>query len=796
MKTLSFSNIPSIDFNFDDRDNRTQQQKNYEYSLQALSNLMASDDFDGVREQLVKDEAQAYENEYMQAAANNLTQGKTTVQDTVRVIDNFVEADNSPAVSLEKKTSETLLSELAADYPEVYAKYINKPEQFTKDSDYITNVILADEMYRRYSESYANTKHLVSVGAEVVSSIGVSLMNLGAPYEGAKQAYKLNKLKDIIDFDEDIITPTALGHNLRTVFNKNAKEMSPTEFKQFVDKFEEAIKDIPSVYQQEILEWAFEGYQPVDNLFMVSDIEDLGKIGKAIQNFNKAGVQKKVGNMTKALDDIIVREEEALSATAKADVTEATVAKNNKRVKKDVVKKVVKEEVDKAFENVDTTPETSEVAFATQLTEAKHIDEVSDATPKSVIDHKNWADQNATLIGRVDGTPFATYEEATRAARDMMINRAEEQGYKVLSAMSRSDYKTPSLKKVNTGEGTQIEGTGLYYTLHRPNNILNSSLSYQIEFRNFLPSDVNNRLNYGADAVQKYIQDKYLVEVDKIPFKGYVEVLEDIGRDYEALRRDGWAVRNTLNTLEKRYSKAIEETEDFQRILNEDPTATVEDFIAFEVNNKVEEDVLKYLTFKTMTKDVKDFKEPVNKYFLLKPQAEGKFLNKSLLGEPSEDKEILENILKVFDKYNIVKRGAGGKYSITDLAKDMSDYEEGNVYNIRHVEELLAYKIKERSKVKTKPFIEYMKQARDILKNEAGIRGSWHSNVNLMHYYDEDIVPFFTFKPTVKGGKVSYSRRLDNPELLKYYTEPVQVNNQWYVKIYNNDVDLIKIKGN
>ena len=87
------------------------------------------------------------------------------------------------------------------------------------------------------------------------------------------------------------------------------------------------------------------------------------------------------------------------------------------------------------------------------------------------------------------------------------------------------------------------------------------------------------------------------------------------------------------------------------------------------------------------------------------------------------------------------------------------------------------------------------KEAMKLFK-KYGIGGAWHSDVNLVINAPENVQPFFTNKPKVKGGKVTYQRRIDNPEFLKYYAEPVQINGKWYVKKYNGDVDFIKIEGN
>ena len=792
MKSLSFGNIQSLDFSTQDVDYLSQERKNLEYTLQQIARIVPSDDFQGVRQRIVNEDKARDEEDYVQAAANNLTAGKTTAEQTIASVRDYKVSEGSIDTALEKRVAEDMLGDKIVNNEEVYATYLNNPEAYTKDSDYISNLLLADKLYTDYQNIWKNpdnsTKFLAQVGGELATSILASWNNLGTVVEGTKQGFKINAFKDVLNMDEDILTPTALGHNLRRVLNRYAREKTPEEFSSWIeDKLKPAINSLPMIYQAEVLEWIFEGYQAIDNLWLISDLpDDIGRITKAVDNISTARRAKAVGDFSQSLDSVLVKNEEAISSTAKANVTETSVLKNTDEVKKEVVR----EATDKAVDNM---LDTEDKVFARNLIEEDNVDDISEPVNKAVVDHKNWWEQNMTTIGRADGTPFASEGEAIRVARDIMIKKAEAEGYKVLSAMSRSDYKTPSLKAVNTGEGTQIEGTGLYYSLHKPDTILNSSLSYQVEFRNFLPS---NRNNYGTDAIKKYIEDEYFVKIDKIPFKDYTQVLEDIGKDYEALRKDGWTIKNVLNTLEKRYSKSIAETEDFQKILDQDPAATVEDFVAFEVNNSIQEDVLKYITFKTMTKDFKEFKEPVNKFFLLKPQTNGKFLNKTLIGETTEDVEVLENILKIFDKYNIVKPGVGGEYTITDLANDMSKYEEGNVYNIRHAEELLAYKIKETSKVKNKPFIEYMKAARDILKNEANIRGSWHSDVNLMHYYEEDVLPFFTNKPTVKGGKVTYQRRIDNPELLKYYTEPVQINGNWYVRVFNGDDNFIKIEGN
>ena len=823
MKTLPLSSIPTLDFSTQDRDFLTQQRKDFEYRLQLLSNIQPSDDFTGVRENIVKEDEKIAEEDYIQAAAKNVMEGKMSTSKAADLVQSYTSQQFSVDTALEKRAADNLLEELFQDDEEMYAVYSNNPEAFQKDYDYVVNSLLVNKLYDDYQISWKSdenkSKYLAEAGTEFVTSWGASWAGFGFPLEATKQGFKIAAFKDILDTDDDLLTPTALGYNLNKVITQKAKEMSPDEFNNWLTStLKPALDSLPMIYQTEVLEGTLEGYLAGNNFFLVSDFGDWGRLGKALSK-SKGSVQKNVGNFKKALDDVITREEEALSATAKPDVTDATVLKNEQEVKKDVVKDIVKEEVDAI--------QTEDKEFAQALVETDKVDDISDPVNKSVIDTKTFGEENATLIGRASGKPFATYEEAAIEARRIVTSQIEADGKKVVSAWSKVDYDTPSRSAVDSGEGTQIEGRGLYSTLQRSETILNSSKSYEIEFRNFLPDKAHKRIEKGIKGFKKYLKKNFDVDFieDDFPFDKY---LRRIGEDFHNLRRDGMSVRRAIKTLKNRYLKEFTESYEHLNVLDIDASVDSKESLTSllltsdYVEGSVEHSELfdnrsSYLVLDYITKGVPLNKEPVNKFFVF-DQKDYRFLNEDLINPEDSDVllndwETLEQILNVMKKYEILIDDGGIPFFKSDYGrtwgtpfKEVEDLNKAfkerdsflnlrdRIWNIRLIEEALAAKLEYDNP--GKKWQEYYKEASEILMNETNLGGAWHSDINLMSYREDVFTPFFTDMPSIKDGKVTYSRRIDNPELLKYYAEPVQINGKWYVKKYNGDVDFIKIEGN
>ena len=822
MKSLPLSNIPTLDFSTQDRDYLTQQRKDFEYRLQLLSNIQPSDDFNGVREQLAKEDTITAEEDYIQAAATNVTTGKMSTADAAGLVKAYTSEQFSADTALEKRATDNLLEELFQDDEEMYAVYSNNPEAFQRDYDYTVNSLLVNKLYDDYQISWQSDKnkarYLTEAGTEFITSWGASWAGFGFPLEATKQGFKIAAFKDIIDVKDDMLTPTALGYNLNKVITQKAKEMSPDEFSEWLTgTLKPAIDSLPMIYQTEVLESTLEGYLAGNNFFLVSDFGDWGRLGKALQK-SKGAVDKTVGNFTKALDDVITREEEALSATAKPNTTDTTVLKNEKKVKKDVVKKVVKEEVDAI--------ETDDKEFAESLVETDKVDEVSDPVNKTIIDLKSFGGENAVIIGRSDGKPFATMEEAAIEARRLITSQAEADGKKIVSAWSKVDFDTPSRSAIDSGEGTQIEGRGLYSTLQRSETILNSSKSYEIEFRNFLPDKAHKRIEKGVKGFKKYLKKNFDVDFieDDFPFNKY---LNRIGEDFHNLRRDGMSVRRAIKTLKNRYLKEFTESYEHLNVLDIDASVDskesltslllTSDNVEGVIDNIQYDNRSSYLVLDYITKGVPLNKEPVNKFFIF-DNKDYRFLNEDLIDPEDSDVLLkdwgtLEQILNVFKKYEVLVDDNGIPFFKSDYGrsfgtpfKEVEDLKNAfkerdsflglrdKIWNVRLMEDALAAKLEFDNPGKN--WQEYYKEASEILMNETNLGGAWHSNVNLMSYREDVFTPFFTEMPNIKDGKVTYSRRIDNPEFLKYYAEPVQINGKWYVKKYNGDEEFIKIEGN
>lgn len=821
MKSLPLSNIPTLDFSTQDRDYITQQRKDFEYRLQLLSNIQPSDDFNGVREQLVKEDTAIAEEDYIQAAATNVTTGKMSTADAAGLVKAYTSEQFSADTALEKRATDNLLEELFQDDEEMYAVYSNNPEAFQRDYDYTVNSLLVNKLYDDYQISWQSDKnkarYLTEAGTEFATSWGASWAGFGFPLEAAKQGFKINTFKDILDTDDDLLTPTALGYNLNKVITQNAKEMSPDEFNKWLTgTLKPAIDSLPMIYQTEVLENTLEGYLAGNNFFLVSDFGDWGRLGKALQK-SKGSVDKTVGNFKKALDDVVTREEEALSATAKPNTTDATVLKNDKKVKKDVVKKVVKEEVDAI--------ETDDKEFAESLIEQEKVDEVSDPVNKSVVDLKSFGGENAVIIGRSDGKPFATMEEAAIEARRLVTSQVEADGKKIVSAWSKVDFDTPSRSAIDSGEGTQIEGRGLYSTLQRSETILNSSKSYEIEFRNFLPDKARKRIEKGEEGLKKYLKRKYGIEYaedEEFPFYKY---LKRITEDFHNLRSDGLSVRRAIKTLKNRYLKEYTESYEHLYQLNENPSLSVSQsltnslYATETMENVIDEFGMldnrsSYIVLDYITKGVPLNKEPVNKFFIF-DQKDYRYLNEEMVSFDDSDALLkdwgtLEQILNVFKKYEILVDDNGKPFFKSDYEKswgtpfkEVEDLEVafkennqqyGSIWNIRLMEDAIVAKL--RFENPKKSWDECYKEASEILMNETNLGGAWHSDIDLMSYREDVFTPFYTEMPNIKDGNVTYSRRIDNPEFLKYYAEPVKVNGRWYVKKYNGDEEFIKIEGN
>lgn len=827
MKTLPLSSVPVLDFSTQDTNYMSQQRKDFEYRLQMLSNLRPSDDFDGVREQLAREETATAETDYIQAAVNNLSDGKISAAGAVNLVQNYTSEQFIKDVSLEKRTVDTLLEDLFKDDEEMYATYMNNPEAFKKDYDYTVNSLLVNKLYDDYQISWQSdenkARYLTEAGTEFASSWGASWAGFGFPLEATKQGFKISAFKDILDTEDDLLTPTALGYNLNKVITQNAKEMTPDEFSNWLTgTLKPAIDTLPMIYQTEILESTLEGYLAGNNFFLISDFGDWGRLGKALQK-SKGAVDKSVGNFKRALDDVIVKQEEALSATAKPDVTDTTVLKNETEVKKEIVKDVVEEEMPLMSDTVDA----EEVTLASKLIEVNKIDDISDPVNKSVIDLKSFGEENAVIIGRASGKPFATYEEAAIEARRLVTSQAEADGKKIVSAWSKVDYDAPSRSAIDSGEGTQIEGRGLYSTLQRSETILNSSKSYEIEFRNFLPDKAHKRIEKGVKGFKRYLKKNFdvdFIEYD-FPFNKY---LNRISEDFHNLRRDGMSVRRAIKTLKNRYLKEFTESYEHLNVLDIDSSIDskesltsmllTSDYVEGAVDNIQYDNRSSYLILDYITKGVPLNKEPVNKFFIF-DNKDYRFLNEDLIDPEDSDVLLkdwgtLEQILNVFKKHEVLVDDHGMPFFKSDYGrswgtpfKEVEDlrkaFKEGGdgflnlrdkIWNIRLMEDALAAKLEYDNPGKN--WQEYYKEASEILMNETNLGGAWHSNINLMSYREDVFAPFFTEMPNIKDGKVTYSRRIDNPEFLKYYAEPVQINGKWYVKKYNGDVEFIKIEGN
>ena len=575
MKSLPLSNIPVLDFSTQDKDYLSQQRKDFEYRLQQLSNLTPSDDFDGVREHIAQEEAAIAESDYIQATVNNLSDGKISASGAAGLVQNYTSEQFSKDVSLEKRTTDTLLEELFQDDEEMYATYINNPEAFKKDYDYIVNKLLVNKLYDDYQISWKSdenrSRYLLEAGTEFGTSWLASFTGLGFPLEGAKQGFKIDAFKDILDTSDDLLMPTASGYNLNKVITQHAQEMSPDEFNNWLTgTLKPALDSLPMIYQTEVLENTLEGYLAGNNFFLISDFGDWGRLGKALSK-GKGSVQKNVGNFKKALDDVIVKQEEALSATAKPDVTDTTVLKNEQEVKKEVVKDVVKEEVDAI--------QTEDKEFAQALVEADKVDDISDPVNKSVIDNKSFGEENVTIVGRASGVPFTSEEEALRAARNMIIEAIEREGGKLVSAWSKKDYKTPSLKAALSGEGNATFGQGLYYTLQRIFKRSNSSGFYGSNFKGYMPDieelgplSPKNISKYAKEFLNNFTEAK-LADYGSIEswdnhehlLKLSEEAIERLQRLFDIHRQKGYSIKETLRMIGEDLDREIKSSEQYLR---------------------------------------------------------------------------------------------------------------------------------------------------------------------------------------------------------------------------------------
>ena len=818
MKSLPLSSIPTLDFSTQDRDYLTQQRKDFEYRLQLLSNIQPSDDFNGVREQLVKEDAAIAEEDYIQAAATNVTTGKMSTTDAAGLVKAYTSEQFSADTALEKRATDNLLEELFQDDEEMYAVYSNNPEAFQRDYDYTVNSLLVNKLYDDYQISWKDDKnkarYLTEAGTEFVTSWGASWAGFGFPLEATKQGFKINAFKDILDTDDDLLIPTALGYNLNKVITKNAKEMSPDEFNSWLTgTLKPAIDSLPMIYQTEVLESTLEGYLAGNNFFLVSDFGDWGRLGKALQK-SKGTVDKNVGNFKKALDDVVTREEEALSATAKPDVTETTVLKNETEVKKDVVKDVVKEEVDSI--------ETDDKEFAEALVKQEKIDEVSDPVNKSVVDHKSFGEENATLIGRSDGKPFATMEEAARAARDTMLKSIEDDGEgRVISLWSKQDFETASLDYMHTGEGGTAFSGGIYGTYQSPKTALNSHINYMNQFLSYLPDSVNKA---DFSKYSEHLKKKYgynLARNEELEQESEL-VLDTIKGDFRQLRKDRTSIKKAFKTLKTRYEKELRESIEYQVLFEKnmqdgvkDPhKQTITDLL--NIPGALDEGafmhpVNKLLVLEYATKNVKDIKEPVNKYFIFKQRPDKYYIGAERVGLNNDvvKYKTLQNLYEYMLKNKFTHSdgilnpiSGGEEFASIDeieewLLKNAYETSDGRFeLELDKIEDGIVNKLLFKDKKVLDDYGDYIKEALTILRDELGFGGWWHSDINLVTNDPTDLIPFFTDVPIVKAGKVTYQRRIDNPEFLKYYAEPVKVNGKWYVKKYNGDVEFIKIEGN
>lgn len=820
MKSLSLSNIPTLDFSTQDRDYLTQQRKDFEYRLQLLSNIQPSDDFNGVRENIVKEDEITAEEDYIQATASNVMNGKMSTENAANLVKTYTSEQFSVDTALEKRATDNLLEELFQDDEEMYAVYANNPEAFQRDYDYTVNSLLVSKLYDDYQISWKSdenkNKYLAEAGTEFVTSWGASWAGFGFPLEATKQGFKINAFKDIIDVKDDTLTPTALGYNLNKAITQNAKEMSPDEFNKWLtDTLKPAIDSLPMIYQTEVLEGTLEGYLGGNNFFLVSDFGDWGRLGKALQK-SKGSVDKTVGNFKKALDDVIVKQEEALSATAKPDVTETTVLKNEPEVKKDVVKDVVEEEMPLMSDTVDA----EEVTFASKLIETNKIDDISDPVNKSVIDNKSFGEENATLIGRASGVPFTSEEEAIRAARNIIIESIERDGGKLVSAWSKKDYRTPSLRAALTGEGNATFGRGLYYTLQKPFKRSNSSGFYESNFKGYMPDieglgplSPKNISKYAQEFLNNYTASK-LSDYGSIEswdnrehlLKLSEEAIERLQRLFDTHRQKGYSIKETLRIIgedldreiksSEKYLEYGDNLEEMHQAFPETYSQDFDEYIAmnfrdgFVLSNENELD-----DFSTdyLTKEVLDWyssklgktEEPVEKFFIFN-QGDLVVFDQTKTIWNHTDEEV-KRLAQMYQDKNFWKVPAGAEITPDKIAFyfDNKSYRE----TFEDVSQMLYERQRKPSKARAD------KEAMKLFK-KYGIGGAWHSDINLVVNAPENVQPFFTNKPRVKGGKVTYSRRIDNPEFLKYYAEPVQINGKWYVKKYNGDEEFIKIEGN
>jgi hypothetical protein len=414
--TINYSGIPSINYT-SNREALNQARQEYEYKLQQLAFITTSDDYKGVRESLVEEVKTRNENDYLQATTNNLQSDKITTVKAAELLRNYEPYGPSVGSVLEEEAVETVMGLAMADSPTLHNKYKNNPELFAKDKNALTNHLLLDKLYDDYQVEWNKNpgKLLKQAAAETVTSVALSWWNFGILSEGGKQVYKANKLKDVLNVDDSKITPAGLANNLRNVIFEKIRNNTPAEFEEWItNTLKPAIDDMPMIYQQELLEFTLQGYQPIDNLFLVSDIIDLGRGAKAMLKGSKADVSKTIGDMSKALDDIDTRKQEALSTVVKPDVTDTTTAQNNKVVKKEIVKNVT--------ENEATELGVVDGSIDKQLLEAKNIEDITIDSGSSFVDYKDLSDVGSALIGHVDGTPYATYEEALEAANKLTID--------------------------------------------------------------------------------------------------------------------------------------------------------------------------------------------------------------------------------------------------------------------------------------------------------------------------------------------------------------------------------------
>ena len=363
METLSFNTVEPLDFSSPYDKYVTDLRRNYEHNLQRIAGIQPSDDFIGVREKIAQEDEEIETTDYIQATANKLSENKIGVKDASGLIQNYQATKNSPDTSLEKRAVESIFGELVADDPEMYAEYMNNPGEYQAKIDYSTNLLQLDRMFEDYQNAFVSKenrgKFLAQAGAELVTSWGASIFKFGTLVEGSKQFYKVAKLRNILNIKEDdAITPEGLGNSLRNVIYTKAKSLKPEEFNEWLsNELKPVIDDMPLIYQSEVLE-KLEGYQPIDNIFLISDlVDDFSTIAKLAKTGDKAQAAKYTGDYKKAIDDVLSKRDEVISSTGSANPAKTSVLKNKKKVKKEVVKKVVEEKTEEAVKNIDDVEE-------------------------------------------------------------------------------------------------------------------------------------------------------------------------------------------------------------------------------------------------------------------------------------------------------------------------------------------------------------------------------------------------------------------------------------------------------